>query len=55
MGLVNAEKADHLRIAGPGTLDGNGAAFWKAKTPTGRPRLCFSARFFRRDREQHAF
>ena len=28
--LVNADKCDHLRITGPGTLDGNGAPFWKA-------------------------
>jgi polygalacturonase len=28
--LVNADKADHLRISGPGTLDGNGEVFWKA-------------------------
>ena len=28
--LVNADKADHLRIDGSGTLDGNGAPFWKA-------------------------
>jgi polygalacturonase len=28
--LVNADKCDHLRISGPGTLDGNGAPFWKA-------------------------
>jgi polygalacturonase len=28
--LVNADKCDHLRISGPGTLDGNGQIFWKA-------------------------
>ena len=28
--LINADKADHLRISGSGTLDGNGAPFWKA-------------------------
>ena len=28
--LVNADKADHLRISGSGTLDGNGAPYWKA-------------------------
>jgi alpha-L-rhamnosidase len=39
--LLNAEQTDHLRITGPGTLDGNGPLFWKAKTPNGRPRLCF--------------
>ena len=27
--LINADQADHLRISGPGTLDGNGAPFWK--------------------------
>jgi alpha-L-rhamnosidase len=27
--LINADRADHLRIYGPGTLDGNGAPFWK--------------------------
>ena len=27
--LVNADKADHLRISGAGTLDGNGAPFWE--------------------------
>jgi polygalacturonase len=27
--LVNADKADHLRISGSGTLDGNGAPFWQ--------------------------
>jgi alpha-L-rhamnosidase len=26
--LVNADMADHLRISGSGTLDGNGAPFW---------------------------
>lgn len=41
MGLLNAEKTDHLHITGPGTLDGSGASFWKASTPNGRPRLCF--------------
>ena len=28
--LVNADKADHLRISGSGTLDGNGQTFWTA-------------------------
>jgi alpha-L-rhamnosidase len=28
--FVNADKCDHLRITGPGTLDGNGSVFWKA-------------------------
>lgn len=27
--LVNADGADHLRISGSGTLDGNGAPFWQ--------------------------
>lgn len=27
--LVNADKVDHLRISGSGTLDGNGAPFWE--------------------------
>ena len=27
--LLNADKADHLRITGPGTLDGSGEPFWK--------------------------
>ncbi len=27
--LINADHADHLRIIGPGTLDGNGAPFWR--------------------------
>src|SRR5438067_1134778 len=27
--LLNADKADHLRITGPGTLDGSGAPFWQ--------------------------
>jgi alpha-L-rhamnosidase len=27
--LINADKTDHLRISGSGTLDGNGAPFWK--------------------------
>jgi polygalacturonase len=26
--LINADKADHLRITGKGTLDGNGKPFW---------------------------
>ena len=39
-GLLNAEHTDHLRITGPGTLDGNGPAYWSTKTSNGRPRLC---------------
>lgn len=27
--LLNGDKVDHLRITGAGTLDGNGAPFWK--------------------------
>jgi len=27
--LLNGDKVDHLRITGKGTLDGNGAPFWK--------------------------
>ncbi len=27
--LVNADRVDHLRINGPGTLDGSGAPFWE--------------------------
>jgi alpha-L-rhamnosidase len=27
--LINGDKTDHLRISGGGTLDGNGAPFWK--------------------------
>jgi len=51
--LVNADKCDHLRISGSGTLDGNGLVFWNAfwdarkKDPkvtnlaVERPRLAF--------------
>ena len=28
--FINADKADHLRISGPGVLDGSGAPFWKS-------------------------
>lgn len=28
--LINADKTDHLRITGSGTLDGGGAPFWQA-------------------------
>jgi alpha-L-rhamnosidase len=41
MSLINAEKADHLRITGPGMLDGNGTSFWTLNAPLGRPRLCY--------------
>ena len=27
--LINGDKVDHLRITGPGTLDGSGAPFWQ--------------------------
>ena len=27
--LINGDKVDHLRITGPGTLDGSGAPFWR--------------------------
>jgi alpha-L-rhamnosidase len=27
--LINADKVDHLRISGPGTLDGSGKPFWQ--------------------------
>ena len=51
--LINADKVDHLRITGSGTLDGNGVTFWedfwarrKANPATTnldveRPRLAF--------------
>jgi alpha-L-rhamnosidase len=39
--VLNAEKADHLRITGPGTIDGSGPSYWTLKTPNGRPRNCF--------------
>jgi polygalacturonase len=51
--LINADKADHLRITGKGTLDGSGEPFWKDfyakrtldRTTTNlsveRPRLAF--------------
>jgi polygalacturonase len=39
--IVNAEGADHLRVTGPGTIDGNGPAFWSRNTPKGRPRNLF--------------
>ena len=41
MSLINVEKQDHLRISGPGTLDGNGEAYWKLNAPLGRPRLMY--------------
>lgn len=37
--LLNVEKCDHFRIMGPGMIDGSGKAFWKTKSPEGRPRL----------------
>lgn len=27
--LINGDKVDHLRITGPGTIDGSGSPFWK--------------------------
>ena len=41
MSLINVEKQDHLRISGPGMLDGNGEAYWKLNAPLGRPRLMY--------------
>ena len=35
--LLSVDGCDHFRLTGPGTLDGNGAAFWRAKQPDGRP------------------
>jgi alpha-L-rhamnosidase len=37
--LLNADGCDHLRLTGPGMLDGNGPMYWNAKLPLGRPRL----------------
>jgi alpha-L-rhamnosidase len=37
--LLNVDGCDHFRLTGPGMLDGNGAAYWNAKLPLGRPRL----------------
>ncbi|HWB85234.1 MAG TPA: glycosyl hydrolase family 28 protein [Bryobacteraceae bacterium] len=39
--IVNAEKTDHLRVMGPGTIDGNGPVYWRMHTPNGRPRNLF--------------
>jgi len=51
--LINADRCDHVRITGPGTLDGNGAPFWDeflqrrksdrniANLSVERPRLMF--------------
>jgi len=38
--LLNVEKCDHFRLTGPGTIDGNGAAYWSKPSPNGLPRLC---------------
>jgi polygalacturonase len=38
--LLTVDRCDHFRLTGPGTIDGNGAAFWKLASPAGRPRLC---------------
>lgn len=37
--LLNVDGHDHFRLTGPGTLDGQGEAYWNAKLPLGRPRL----------------
>jgi alpha-L-rhamnosidase len=37
--LLNVDHCDHFRLTGPGMLDGQGAAYWSAPLPTGRPRL----------------
>ncbi len=37
--LLNIDHCDHFRLTGPGMLDGNGAAYWSAPLPKGRPRL----------------
>ena len=37
--LLNLDHCDHFRLTGPGMLDGNGAAYWNARLPLGRPRL----------------
>lgn len=39
--LLNGVNVNHLRITGPGTLDGNGAAYWSQNLPQGRPRIAF--------------
>ncbi len=33
--IVNAEKTDHLRVTGPGTIDGNGPMYWSKKDGPG--------------------
>lgn len=38
--LLNVAHCDHFHLSGPGMIDGNGAAYWSAHTPLGRPRLC---------------
>jgi polygalacturonase len=37
--LLNVDHCNHFRLTGPGMLDGQGAAYWSAPLPTGRPRL----------------
>lgn len=37
--LLNVNHCDGFRLSGPGMLNGNGAAYWDAKLPLGRPRL----------------
>ncbi len=41
--LLTAQYAEDITITGPGTLDGNGAVFWRDhfRLPASRPRLCF--------------
>ncbi len=38
--LLNVQRCDGFHLSGPGMLDGNGEAYWSAKSPDGRPRLC---------------
>ena len=38
--LLNVDHCDGFHLTGPGVLNGNGPAYWKANLPTGRPRLC---------------
>ncbi|MGH8023008.1 MAG: glycoside hydrolase family 28 protein [Limisphaerales bacterium] len=38
--LLNADHCDDFHLTGPGTLNGNGAAYWRSHLENGRPRLC---------------
>jgi alpha-L-rhamnosidase len=38
--LLNLDHCPHFHLTGPGTLDGNGAVYWRADSSMGRPRLC---------------